>query len=235
MSAFRFKQFTVEQDRCPMKVGTDGVLLGAWTPIRGEDSRLLDIGAGTGLIALMLAQRAPQARIVGLDVDAASVEQARENVARSPWEDRISIQMGAVQEFQAEEPFDLIVSNPPYFDQSLHSPDAGRTCARHTDSLPFEALLEAVDRLLAPEGRFAVVLPVQEGAHFRMLATRTFSLERQLAVRTTPRRGVRRVLMLFSRRGASVPPEVGELIIQTAPETFTPEYRALTADFYLKF
>ncbi len=218
-----------------MKVGTDGVLLGAWTPVRPADRRMLDIGTGTGLIALMLAQRVPEARITALDVDAACAEQARGNADRSPWGDRIETLCLPVQCFETEEPYDLILSNPPFYDNSLPSPDAGRAVARHTASLPFAELLAAVDRLLAPDGRFAVVLPAVEARRFRMLASGRFWLAAETDVQTTPRSGVRRSLMLFSRCRPDDVTTPDRLVIQTAPETFTPEYRALTAEFYLKF
>lgn len=217
-----------------MKVGTDGVLLGAWTPVRDTDRRVLDIGTGTGLIALMLAQRAPEARITALDVDAGCVEQARGNADASPWGDRIETVCSPVQDFRAE-PYDLILSNPPYYDNSLPSPDAARTAARHTASLSFAELLAAADRLLAPAGRFSVVLPAAEARRFRMLASGRLWLEAQTDVQTTPRSEVRRSLMLFSRLRPAESPRPARLTIQTAPETFTPEYRELTADFYLKF
>lgn len=218
-----------------MKVGTDGVLLGAWTPLEGDACRLLDIGTGTGLIALMLAQRHPQAQITALDLDPDSVAEATQNVARSPWPKRIEVKAGAVQEFTADEPFDLVVSNPPYFENSLLSPDSARTQARHTQSLTFAELIEAAHRLLRTGGGFAVVLPTDAARHFRLLASSRFSLERLLEVRTTPKRPAKRTLMFF-RKGSSVQmPQCEELVIQTAPECFTPQYRALTGDFYLKF
>ena len=161
---FRFKQFAVRQDRCPMKVGTDGVLLGAWAPVLPSDRRVLDIGTGTGLIALMMAQRMPQARIAGVDID--DVSQARENADASPWGARLEFHRCPVQEFAAGGAFDLIVSNPPYFVGSLTCPDAGRTAARHAVHLPFEALRDAVLRLLAPGGRFALILPSSETERF---------------------------------------------------------------------
>ena len=235
MGSFRFKEFTIEQEHSPMKVGTDGVLLGAWVPLRQEDRRLLDLGTGTGVIALMLAQRQVDARITALDIDPSCVREARENADRSLWGDRVEVVEAAAQDFLSSEPFDLIVSNPPFFENSLTSPDQGRTLARHTTSLSFEELLGAVDRLLAPEGRFAVVLPVEEAQRFRRLATAHLWLEQWLDVRTTPRRPVKRSLMLFSRRQPAESPKSEELVIQTAPEEFTPEYRALTRDFYLKF
>lgn len=240
--AFRFKRFTVRQDRCAMKVGTDGVLLGAWAPIRESDRRLLDIGTGTGLIALMLAQRAPACRVTGVDID--DVAQARENGDASPWSDRLCFVQTPVQHFFPSERFDLIVSNPPFYVDSLTCPDAGRTAARHTVHLPYGELIDSVDRLLAPGGRFAVVLPTPEAERFRRLAADRLLLVHRTGVRTTPRRPAKRALMLFMRLSeAGDLPTAGEpsalsdeLVIGTGEhETYTPEYRALTGDFYLKF
>ena len=231
---FRFKQFTIRQDRCPMKVGTDGVLLGAWVSTSAADRRVLDIGTGTGLIALMLAQRLPGACIAGVDID--SVEQARENAAASPWGDRLTFHTCAVQAFY-DAPFDLIVSNPPFFVDSLTCPDAGRTAARHAVHLTFEELCDAVLRLLTPAGRFALILPVQEAGRFLEVCAGRLQPVRRTDVRTTPRHPAKRVLMEFVRaaRPAAVP-EVSELVVGTGEhECYTPEYRALTRDFYLKF
>lgn len=234
---FRFKRFTVRQDRCAMKVGTDGVLVGAWADVRSMDRRMLDIGTGTGLIALMLAQRAPEARIFGIDVG--DVEQARENAAASPWADRLSFVQCPVQSYAPAEPFDLIVSNPPFFVDSLTCPDAARTTARHAVELPFEALRDAVVRLLAPDGRFAAVLPVEEADRFIALSSGSLRLTRRTDVRTTPRRAPKRSLLEFMRAGSgdrSSAPVCSELVIGTgAHEQYTDEYCALTRDFYLKF
>ena len=255
LSGFRFKQFTVRQGRCPMKVGTDGVLLGAWAAVRPQDRRMLDIGTGTGLIALMLAQRAPEAHVTGVDID--DVGQARENAAASPWSGRVAFAQCPVQEFETPEPFDLIVSNPPFFVDSLTCPDRGRTAARHAVHLPFGDLRDAVLRLLAPGGRFAVILPTAEAERFLAVCAGRLALVRRTDVRTTPRRPAKRALMEFVRadRPAAPPadcsadrpadppadcsaavPEVSELVVGTGEhECYTPEYRALTRDFYLKF
>ena len=133
---FRFKQFTVCDERSAMKIGTDGVLVGAWADVE-DDWRILDVGTGTGLIALMLAQRNASAKIVGIDISHEAVEEARDNFSRSPWATRLSAIEGDVCGFEGSEKFDHIVSNPPYFVDSLHSPDALRTMARHTSSLMF--------------------------------------------------------------------------------------------------
>lgn len=218
-----------------MKVGTDGVLLGAWVGVRPSDRRMLDIGTGTGLIALMLAQRAPEASVTGVDID--DVAQARENADASPWAGRVFFERCPVQEFRAPEPFDLIVSNPPFFVDSLTCPDEGRTAARHAVHLPFDELRDAVLRLMAPAGRFAVVLPTAEAERFLAVCAGRLALTRRTDVRTTPRHPAKRALLEFSRAGAAdASPEISELTVGTGEhECYTPEYRALTRDFYLKF
>ena len=181
-----------------MKVGTDGVLLGAWAAVQPQDRRMLDIGTGTGLIALMLAQRALEAHVTGVDID--DVGQARENAAASPWSGRVAFAQCPVQEFETPEPFDLIVSNPPFFVDSLTCPDRGRTAARHAVHLPFGDLRDAVLRLLAPGGRFAVILPTAEAERFLAVCAGRLALVRRTDVRTTPRRPAKRALMEFVRR-----------------------------------
>ena len=212
-----------------MKVGTDGVLLGAWAGVRPSDRRILDVGTGTGLIALMMAQRAPEALITGVDVE--EVSQARENAAASPWGGRVAFVQCPVQEFAPDERFDLIVSNPPFFVDSLTCPDEGRTTARHAVRLPFDQLRDAVVRLLAAEGR-----------RFTDVCRGFLALTRSTGVRTAPRRPVKRLLMEFAHENASSglrsdsPPVCSELVVGTGEhEQYTPEYRALTRDFYLKF
>lgn len=350
-----------------MKVGTDGVLVGAWAGLKPDDRHILDIGTGTGLIALMLAQRtegfAPQTvpdglseacdpdaprspeppygptcpagtadrigeagpigattrigtadrtdaadepheaadytsdpvpatsdtfrgratdtarqpaapadiqrpdaeedrqqpnpgiarqpttagrnqpatgpasrgvRITGIDIG--DIAQACENAAASPWSDRVAFVRCPVQRFRPDRRYDLIVSNPPFFVDSLTSPDAGRTTARHTVELPFEELRDAVVRLLAEHGRFAVVLPLDEGRRFERICRGQLFVSRRTEVRTTPRKAPKRVLLEFVRQAPDREAATGELTIGTgAHETYTPEYRALTGEFYLKF
>ena len=234
MSRFRFKQFEVIQSATPMKVGTDGVLLGAWVGLDGAEGRILDIGTGTGVIALMLAQRTAEAEVWGIDID--PVEEARLNGDRSPWGSRVHFEQTPVQAFSAE-PFDLIVSNPPFFIESLQCPDRGRTLARHAVALPFEELIEAVERLLKPEGRFAVVLPLTEAARFEALSGEKLRVIRRTEVRTTPRHPAKRVLLEMAHIGSSrAAKPTDELMIGTGEhETYTEEYRTLTRDFYPKF
>lgn len=239
-----------------MKVGTDGVLLGAWASVRPSDRRILDIGTGTGLIALMMAQRVPGAQVTGVDVE--DISQARGNADASPWGGRIAFVQCPVQEFAPQERFDLVVSNPPFFVGSLTCPDRGRTTARHAVRLPFDELCASVVRLLAEGGRFALVLPAGEAARFIGVCRGKLALARRTDVRTTPRHPAKRVLMEFvrtNRASASGPtppapdscpgsaetfaqpvPDCSELVIGTGEhEQYTPEYRALTRDFYLKF
>lgn len=188
-----------------MKVGTDGVLVGAWAGVRPSDARILDIGTGTGLIALMMAQRVASAQVVGVDVD--DVAQARANAEASPWSGRVSFVQCPVQEYAPAEPFDLIVSNPPFFVDSLTCPDAGRTAARHAVLLPYDQLCDAVVRLLAPAGRFAVILPVTEAERFLAVCRGKLSATRRTDVRTTPHRMPKRALLEFVRADFAVDPD----------------------------
>lgn len=232
---FRFKEFTVRQEHAPMKVGTDGVLLGAWARVKPGDRHILDIGAGTGLIALMLAQRSA-ARIEAVEIDVPSALEARENALASPWSDRIGVICTSVQEYDPGCCFDLIVTNPPFYVDSLTCPDRGRTRARHAEALPFEALRDAVLRLLAPDGRLALVLPPAEAARFVALVAGRLFVHRRTEVCPTPDRGVRRWLLELGRTPCMTP-ETDRLVIAsgTGPADYTREYRALTRDFYLKF
>lgn len=221
-----------------MKVGTDGVLLGAWAEVRPTDQRILDVGTATGLIALMMAQRAPEARITGIDV--IDVTEARENAEASPWNDRLTFEQCPVQRFMADDPFDLILSNPPFFVDALTCPDDGRTTARHAVTLSYEDLCTAVVRLLAPNGHFVLVLPITESERWFAICRGRLRLIRRTDVCTTPNRPPKRVLLEFepekTTSKAPQQPSCDELVIGTGEhEQYTEEYRALTSDFYLKF
>ncbi len=215
-----------------MKVGTDGVLLGAWAPECIAGGRILDIGTGTGVMAIMAAQRNPSARIVGVEIDDMSALQARENAEASPWADRVEIVNADIRSYEAAAPFDLVISNPPYFVDSLKSPDSGRTTARHTVSLDFGELMSAVERLLAPDGRFAVIVPAE--AVSRVVASGCLALRRRCDVRSKPSAGPIRTMMEFAA-GYCGAPEFSELTIGDGKGGYTAEYVALTRDFYLKF
>jgi len=234
---FRFKQFTIYQNTCSMKVGTDGVLLGAWVSVAEAAQRILDVGTGTGVIAIMLAQRSPQARIDAVEIDKAAAAQARQNAESSPWASRLSVFHQDFNDFasSAASRYDLIVSNPPYFNRSLTSPDSRRTTARHTAELLHEELLCGSLQLLNPQGRLAVVMPYVEGNVFVALAAGAgLYCHRKLNVSTKKDRPAKRLLMEFSRSKARLD-EQSLYIEGNALSSFTAEYRALTKDFYLKF
>ena len=229
---FSFKQFTVRHDRCAMKVGTDGVLLGAWADVRHSRS-ILDIGTGTGLIALMLAQRCPLAHIVGIDIDEATVGQAQENMSASPWAERLCAQCQDVRSLRQEGGYDTIVSNPPYFVDSLKCPDEQRTTARHTDTLDIRSLLEAVSLLLTDQGRFSIILPAEQTEMLvRVAAEVGLYPTRHTAVITRPGLPPKRTLMEFGRVPMTYQPD--ELVIELERHVYSEDYITLTRDFYLK-
>ena len=225
---FTFKQFHVDHSRCAMKVGTDGVLIGAWCRLPQGPCRILDIGTGSGLMALMTAQRRPEARITGIDIDPACAAQARENAAASPWSDRIVIEHRSLQEF------DAAISNPPYFVDSLLPPDAARTSARHTVALAFDDIVSGVERNLHLHGILSLILPPAEMERFRTAAHGRLFLRRRCDVFATSSGGVKRVMAEFGLQPLAVEVETETLTIEDA-HGYTDDYRRLTRDFYLKF
>jgi tRNA1Val (adenine37-N6)-methyltransferase len=236
MSLFTFKQFSIQQDKTAMKVGTDGVLLGAWAPIHNNPFSVLDIGAGTGIIALMLAQRTHAEQIDALEIDEDAYEQAVDNFENSPWGDRLFCFHAGLDEFidEPEDEYDLIVSNPPFYSEDYKTENEQRDLARFQDAMPFEELIEAADLLLSENGIFAVILPFKEEVNFIALA-KEFELypTKITRVKGTPRAVIKRVLMAFSRNETSEI-EIDELTIEIDRHIYTPEYIELTKDFYLK-
>jgi tRNA1Val (adenine37-N6)-methyltransferase len=231
---FSFKQFTIYQDRCAFKVGTDGVLLGACADVSGAKS-ILDIGTGTGLIALMLAQRS-EADIVAIEPDADSFWQACSNVNLSKWKERIRVLKKNLQDFDPEtQRFDLIVSNPPFFSDSLKNPDKSKAAVRHNDSLKNEDLLKGVNRLLATGGRLQVIMPYAEGNIF-IAEAQEYGLycNNILKIKPLPTSEVRRLILTFSRQKQKTS-ETFLTIEHGKRHEFTEEYKNLTKDFYLKF
>lgn len=232
-SSFKFKQFEIHQDRCAMKVGTDGVLLGAWAE---GGQRILDIGCGTGLIALMMAQRFEDSEITGIEIDREACLQAKENITASPFISQIKIFHSALQNFQSN-CFDCIVSNPPFFENSLSSPDPKRDIARHSTSLPFSALFEGVDRLLTDKGVFSAVIPVEAEEGFSSEAyLKGLRPHRRTLIKTTPRKQPKRLLLAFSK--GSIPPVNGETFNEiqtlfTAEGKRTEWYQKITKGFYI--
>ena len=261
MGDFRFKQFEIEQDRCAMKVGTDGVLLGAWAQ---GGRRILDIGSGTGLISLMMAQRFPEAEVVGIDMDADACGQARENVMASPFRDRVEIECCRLQDFggagvskaaealetaeglkaaggasetagglKAAGVFDAIVSNPPFFVDSLKNPDSKRTMARHTDSLPFRDLFAGVKRLLSDDGIFSAIVPVEVVEQFvAESCILGFYLIRKCGVKTVERKQPKRFMLSFAKHRISPYEEHVETMMDSQGNR-SEWYRKITEEFYL--
>ena len=233
---FQFKQFTIHQDKTAMKVGTDGVLLGAWTPIDYDPYNILDIGGGTGLISLMLAQRCDAEQIDALEIDGDAYEQAVDNFENSPWNDRLFCFHAGLDEFmdEPEDEYDLIVSNPPFYAEDYKTNDEQRDLARFQDALPFEDLIEAADLLLSEFGIFSVIIPFKEEETFISLAAEyelfPFKITRVKGNSTSE---IKRSLLAFSRIEKSTI-EIDELVIEIARHEYTPEYITLTKDFYLK-
>lgn len=231
---FRFREFTVHQHRCAMKVGTDGTLLGAWAVAPFGPCRILDIGTGTGLIALMMAQRFPKARLVGIDIDPDAVTQARENVMESPFSERITIRQTDAATFQDADGFDAIVCNPPYFADSLTCPDAHRTTARHAVSLSFEALCSSAFRLLKSDGIFSVVVPADRRSRLEASACLAgFFLSRVCLVRTIPLKPPKRQLIEFRKQTVSQL-DISEGVIEISTGVRSPWYQQLTQTFYIR-
>jgi tRNA1Val (adenine37-N6)-methyltransferase len=233
---FQFKQFSLEQDRCAMKIGTDGVLLGAWTPIENNPFSVLDIGTGTGIIALMLAQRSAAEQIDSLEIDENAYEQATDNFENSPWNDRLFCFHAGLDEFveEPEDEYDLIVSNPPFYSEDYKSENEQRDLARFQEAMPFEDLIEAAALLLSENGIFSVIIPFKEESTFLALAKDYELFPIKIThVKGTPTCETKRSLLAFSRNKIT-PFPIDELIIETARHIYTPEYIALTKDFYLK-
>lgn len=231
---FKFKQFSIQQDKCPMKVGTDGVLLGAWAAV-GQAKRILDIGTGSGVVAVMLGQRNLEATIHGVEIDAAAYQQAEANMMAAPWKERLVAIHSPIQDFAKaqEEKYDHIVSNPPFFSGGTFSNNQDRNSVRHTVKLPHGDLLVAVRKLLTDQGRFSLILPYIEGLRFQELArTYNFYCNRITEVQPKADKKVERLLMQFERKEKEL--QKDSLVIQKeARNDWTEAYIALTGAFYL--
>jgi tRNA1Val (adenine37-N6)-methyltransferase len=230
---FNFKQFAIKQDKAAFKVGTDSVLLGASAYIAGI-SRILDVGSGTGVIALMLAQRC-NAEIVAIEPDYDSFIQCMKNIDNSRWRDRIRVENTSLQDYNSDLKFDLIVTNPPYFSDSLKNPDPGKSSSRHNDSLPNDELLQNAVRLLAEKGRLQLILPYTEGNIFIAEAS-VYGLycNSILKIRPLPTSEIRRMILIFSHQKTRTAEKF--LTIENGKRhEFTEEYINLTREFYLKF
>lgn len=225
---FRFKQFTIKQDVNPQKVGADSMLLGAW--IKGDYQRILDIGTGTGILALMLAQKNPQAQITAIEPDFLSLEEAQENFQQSPFKQRIMGVHAPLQQFGSLEKFNLIISNPPYFENAFLSPDNDRNRARHTADLPVNELYECAADLLAEDGFLALIIPFEaEKEHLqRAWEEDLYPAEIMRTVREDG--SFKRSLILFTFEEKS--PKLSEICVKNSQNQYDEAYIELTQDFY---
>lgn len=233
---FQFKQFTIKQDQCAMKVGTDGILLGAWASV-SHPKMILDIGTGTGLLALMMAQRTQTAVIDAVELDKAAAEQAVENVAASPWSDRVHVYQTAVQTYFPPHQYDLIICNPPFWQPTTGtiSRHMSRHTARHATTLSLEDLFSHVNRLLNAHGRFCCILPITAKRYLKPLSQK-FKLfcSQHIEVKPIPAKPAHRLLLEFIQEER--PCQTGTLVIENGRRhDYTDPFIALTQNFYLNF
>jgi tRNA1Val (adenine37-N6)-methyltransferase len=234
-SCFYFKQFAIAQDKCAMKVGTDGILLGAWANLP-ENAQILDIGTGTGLLALMLAQRSQSSStfIDAVEIDHDAYQQAKENIESSPWRDRINIHHVPIQDWAiaCSQQYDLIISNPPFFENSFKPSQNSRNLARHSDSLSQTDILQIASQLLKSNGHLAVIYPTDLANNF-LAKAQSFNLfcDRQVHVKPTPQSPVKRMLLELSP--TKYPTQTMTITIEERKHLYTQDYIALVKDFYL--
>jgi tRNA1Val (adenine37-N6)-methyltransferase len=230
---FQFKKFTIRQDRCAMKVCTDACLFGAWLPARvAPTARVLDIGSGTGLLMLMLAQK-HSGRIEGIELDHGAFGQLQENIAGSPWVERLRVFEGDVRQFVFPGKYGLIITNPPFFEDDLPAATGAKNLARHSQALKLAELITAIDANLEVSGSFDILLPYQRTKYFESLASgRGFHLQEQLHVRQRPGADLFRSILHFSRDEISSP-STAELIIRNNEGGYTEEFVELMKDYYL--
>lgn len=235
MKPFKFKEFTIHQDQSAMKVGTDGVLLGAWANLEHEPNAILDIGAGTGLIALQLAQRSMAEVIDAIELDDSAYEQCVANFEASPWADRLFCYHAGFDEFvdEMDDQYDLIVSNPPFYSETMDSGNVSRDQARQNSSLPFDELVNGVSKFLSNNGVFTVIVPFKEEEAFIKLAKNVGLYPNRITrVKGNPNVEYKRSLMEFSHYNNE--PKIYTLVIENGRHQYTEEYIALTQAFYLK-
>jgi len=231
---FRFKQFSVSDDKSAMKVGTDAVLLGVSTDIC-KAGTILDVGTGCGVIALILAQRS-DVKIEAIDIDKSSIEDAMDNFNKSPWSGRLKAFHTSLQDYANESKFayDLIVSNPPFFENSLESPDVKKKLSKHSDTLSHSELITSVARLLSPNGKFEVILPFTEREKFVNLALiENLFCSREILISPKMGKNPNRIILQFNREKSKR--KILELMVRNQDNSFTEEYISLTKDFYLNF
>ena len=237
-NTFKFKEFTIKQDKAAMKIGTDGVLLGAWTNIPNHTNSILDVGSGTGLIGLMLAQRSFAETIDAVEIDNDAYEQTVENFENSIWGDRLFCYHSGFVEFanemsDEEEEYDLIISNPPFYEDDYKSDNESRNASRFTSSLSFEELIMGASKLLSKDGSFSLIIPFKEEKKIIEIAEKNSLFTNKIChVQGNPNSEIKRSLLEFSFTTTEIEKEL--LIIEKERHNYTKEYIALTKDFYLK-
>lgn len=234
MNAFHFKQFSIRHELCAMKVGTDGVLLGAWADCI-HTFNILDVGTGSGILAMMAAQRNPNAMITAIDIEPMAVEQARINAEASLWHNRIHVEQADIRQWPSEETFDCILCNPPFYSNGMLSPQAQRNQARQTSCLSFEDLIASCAKRLSEEGSFHVIIPAESADHFIQTCWENdLFLKRKVWVFTKENKPSKRILLEFSHTRGDFPLSE-KLILKDAENEPTDEYKKLTGDFYLNY
>ena len=230
---FQFKQFRIDQGQCAMKVTTDACIQGAWTPLPRTAKRILDIGTGTGLLALILAQRHESALIDAVEYDATAAEQAKENVSLSPWIERITVRCSDIRSFETSEKYDLIICNPPFFDNALLGPQQEKNRARHTIALSKEDLAAAIVKLLTPDGQVSILLPVPEFKYWVSVANEYGLFPREiLLIRHRPESEAKRIVAIMSRNNTGLSSE-SHLTIMEESNTYTEQFEEMLRPFYL--
>ena len=230
---FHFKSFSIKQEQSAMKVGTDGVLLGAWTKPSSYPHQILDIGTGTGLVAIMLAQRFSRSQIHAVDIDLASAEEALFNAQSSPWSERLNITHCALQDYNPSNKYDLIVSNPPYFRNTTLSNDKSRALARNNVALSLDYLIEKSYDLLHENGELALIVPSNEFETIQSLAVKfNFYIIKLCWIKGNHQSHIKRLLIALSKNKKIL--EENSLTIENSRHNYTEDYKMLCQDFYLK-
>ena len=235
---FQFKQFTIHQENTAMKVTTDGCLFGAWVAHRlsqmgGKNLRILDVGAGTGLLSLMIVQQCPDAKIDAIELDPGSLQDCRDNFRNSPWPERLNAIAGDINEFTSIEPYDIIVSNPPFYENELESLDAGRQLAHHGKGLILDNLLSIIKKQLTPGGRFYLLLPWKRNKEIKeMTGSHGLFISSWLLARQTPAHDHFRILV-EGRLSDPILSEFNEIVIKNEAGDYTEEFKKLLKEYYL--
>ena len=234
---FRFKQFSILQEKSAMKVGTDSILLGSWAQFSPESKSILDIGAGTGVLSLMMAQRFSNAAIQAVEIEESAAQECLMNFQNSKWTERLKVSHCPIQEFatvNSNNKFDAVISNPPFFVETIRPESEERKLARNTQSLTFEELIDSVSKLLHPNGMFATIIPFQNEEEFLRISEATgLYLKKRCLVKGTPESAIKRSLLCFSFKDSAIHSDT--LVVEHNRHLYTKEFIDLTKDFYLDF